>query len=154
MTRNGTRRWFGGLFIVVLMLGIADASAATDPAKPVAVSAAEAKQVRAVIEAQLKALAADDAELAFSLAAPRIRAMFGTPDNFIEMVRTGYPVVYRPASVAFLMPERDAQSIVQGVHLTDADGTLWLALYHLERQPDKRWRISGCEVARAEGRVA
>ena len=36
--------------------------------------------------------------------------------------------------------------LVQGVHLTDAGGALWLAVYRLERQPDRSWRISGCNV--------
>ena len=37
----------------------------------------------------------DDAKRAFSYAAPSIRAMFGTPERFLAMVRAGYPVVYR-----------------------------------------------------------
>lgn len=142
------RAWITTFFLVAATHGFVAASPSAE------VSTAEAKSVRAVVEAQLKALAADDAEAAFSFAAPKIREMFGTPDNFIAMVRSGYPVVYRPSSVAFLKPERVADGIVQGVHLTDADGTLWLARYRLQRQPDKSWRISGCQVVPAQGRVA
>ena len=40
-----------------------------------------------------------------------------------------------------------------GVRLTDADGGQWLATYSLERQPDKSWRISGCDVQPATGRM-
>ena len=65
-------------------------------------SAEHTTAMRAVIEAQLAAFAADDAARAFSYAAPGIREVFGTPDRFLAMVRSGYPVVYRPASVTFL----------------------------------------------------
>lgn len=117
------------------------------------VSAADAKAMRAVVEAQLEAFAADDAKRAFSFAAPSIREMFGTPDRFMAMVRAGYPVVYRPASVAFLAPVRIDRQLVQGVQLTDSAGALWLAVYRLEQQPDRSWRISGCDVQASAGKM-
>ena len=117
------------------------------------VAAADAKAVRAVIEGQLAALAADDAKRAFEYAAPALRQYFGTPENFIEMVRTSYPVVYRPASVAFLKPQWLAGELVQGVHMSDEHGVLWLALYRLQRQKNRSWRISACQIVQAEGRV-
>ena len=132
-----TLAWFAGL-----------ATAQVEP-----VGAAEAKGARAVVEAQLAAFAADDARSAFSYAAPSIREMFGTPDRFMEMVRKGYPVVYRAASVSFLSPVRVQGQLLQGVQLTDADGSLWLATYRIERQPDQSWRISGCDMQRSAGKM-
>jgi hypothetical protein len=117
------------------------------------VTQADAKAARGVIQAQLAALAADDAKLAFSYASPALRRYFGTPEHFIEMVRTSYPVVYRPASVAFLKPQWVDGELLQGVHLSDENGVLWLALYRLQRQKDKHWRISSCQLVQAEGRV-
>jgi hypothetical protein len=131
---------------------IALAAAIALPAAAEPVSASDTKAVRAVVEAQLAAFAADDAKRAFSYAAPAIREMFGTPERFVAMVRAGYPVVYRPATINFLHPVWVDRQLVQGVHLTDGDGTLWLAIYRLERQPDKAWRISGCEVQPASGK--
>ena len=142
------RNWFSTLCFLMAGLGFMGSSAAAD------VTAAEAKSVRAVIRAQLDALAADDAKAAFALAAPDLREMFGTPDDFIDMVRTSYPVVYRPVSVAFLKPERIDDALFQGVHLTDADGNLWLAVYRMVRQRDKSWRIAGCHVVHASGQVS
>ncbi|MEO8836901.1 MAG: DUF4864 domain-containing protein [Caldimonas sp.] len=117
------------------------------------VGPADAQAVRSVVAAQLDALAADDAERAFSYAAPAIRAQFRTPERFMAMVRAGYPAVYRPATITFLQPVRVEGQLVQGVHLTDAEGALWLAIYRLERQPDKSWRISGCDVRPGSGRL-
>ena len=125
----------------------------TGAAHAAEVPAADAKAARAVIEGQLAALAADDAKRAFGYATPALREQFGTPENFIEMVRTSYPVVYRPQSVAFLKPQWLAGELVQGVHMSDEQGVLWLALYRLQRQKNKSWRISACQLVQAEGRV-
>lgn len=143
------RRLFARFFMLLTLAAIAGAACA----KTVPVPAADAKKVRAVIEAQLDAFAADDAQRAFSYAAPAIRQIFGTPENFIRMVRTGYPVVYRPASVIFLKPERVDGTLVQGVQMTDSAGEVWLAVYIMERQRDKSWRINGCQVAESAGRA-
>ncbi len=123
-------------------------------ARAAEVSAAQAKQMQAVIQAQLDAFAADDAKRAFSFAARKVRDVFGTPDRFIAMVRTGYPVVYRPAAVAFFKPQLLDGAFIQRVQLTDDDGAVWLATYQLERQRDRSWRIAGCEVVPSEGLVA
>ena len=127
--------------------------AAAPPARAEPVSGDDTRAVRAVVQGQLAAFAADDAKRAFSYAAPSIREMFGTPDRFMAMVRAGYPVVYRPSEVVFLNPEWVQGQLVQGVHLTDASGALWIAVYRLERQADKSWRISGCDVQPSSGKM-
>ena len=116
-----------------------------------AVPAADARAVRAVIEAQLDAFRKDDAARAFSLASPGIRATFGTPENFIEMVRTSYAVVYRPRSVLFEAPVAIDGQVVQPVRMTDGEGRAWLALYPMQRQPDGTWRTDGCQLGRLAG---
>lgn len=115
-----------------------------------AVSAADAAAVRKVIEAQLDAFRKDDAARAFSYATDGIRLTFGTPENFLEMVRTQYAVVYRPRSVAFdtPIPLDDDDELVQPVRMTDADGRSWVALYPMQRGPDGVWRTNGCQLRR------
>ena len=134
-----------------LLLGLA--FGASVPARAQPVSEADARAARAVVSAQLEAFAKDDAKRAFSYAAPSIRAMFGTPERFLAMVRAGYPVVYRAARVTFLIPLSDEGDLLQGGHLTDGAGTLWLATYRLERQTDGSWRIAGCDVQAATGKM-
>lgn len=140
-------------FLLAWSLATVLSLSAAMPARADPVSPADSRAVRGVVEAQLDAFAADDAKRAFSYAAPSIREMFATPDQFMAMVRGGYPVVYRPRSVTFLNPEWVQGQLVQGVHLTDSSGGLWLAIYRLERQPDKSWRISGCEVQPSSGKM-
>ena len=57
------------------------------------ISETSAQAVKETVQAQLAAFAADDAIRAFSYAAPTIRDMFQTPDNFMAMVQRAYPVV-------------------------------------------------------------
>jgi Domain of unknown function (DUF4864) len=134
----------------VCLFGVGEGVGAGAAANDVAV--ADAKAVRALIEAQLAAFAADDAEKAFSYAAPGIRTLFVSADRFMAMVREGYPVVYRPASVAFLKPEWIDRKLIQRVQMLDAAGASWMVVYELERQPDRSWRIAACVAARSEAR--
>jgi hypothetical protein len=107
----------------------------------------EAREVRAVIRAQLDALAADDAQQAFSFASDEIRRRVGTAQAFMAMVRDSYPAVYRPASVAFLKLERRGDRVQQAVQLTDSRGRPWLALYEMQRLGDRTWRVAGCVLS-------
>ena len=100
--------------------------------------------MREVIEAQLDAFKRDDAPRAFSYAAPGIQQTFGTAENFMEMVRTQYPAVYRPRSVDFEAPTVAEGQVVQLVRFTDAEGRAWLAIYPMLRDADGTWRINGC----------
>ena len=137
-------------FACALLLSAAPLFAAAQPASE-PVSAAEARAVRNVIEAQLDAFQKDDAERAFSYATPAIREQFGTPEHFIAMVRIEYAVVYRPRTVAFRAPRRVGEELVQPVRMTDSEGHPWLVVYPMERQPDGNWRINGCEIAKLPG---
>lgn len=124
------------------------------PADASPLTAADEKNVRVVVEGQLAALARDDANKAFSYAAPNVREAVGTAASFVAMVRRHYPAIYRPASVAFLKPEGKDDQVIQRVQMLDAHGDPWLAIYSLQRQKDQAWRITGCAVVANKGRMA
>ncbi|MDO9358616.1 MAG: DUF4864 domain-containing protein [Polaromonas sp.] len=123
------------------------------PAHADLLTPADEQAVRATVQGQLAAFAADDANKAFSYAAPAVREAMGSAANFMAMVRNGYPVVYRPASVAFLKPDMKDGQVVQRVQMVDARGDAWLAVYTLERA-GKGWLISSCTVVENKGRMA
>jgi hypothetical protein len=129
--------------VMVLWLGLMSGLAFA-PCATAAVPVAQARQVQLLVRAQLDAFASDDAPRAFSYAAAGIQQMFGTPDAFLEMVRSSYPVVYRPATVTFMTPKADGKTIVQPVQMTDSEGVSWIAVYRVQQQKDKSWRIAGC----------
>jgi hypothetical protein len=136
-----------GLVATVLVLALAPALAGAP-----AISDADARAVRAVIEAQLDAFKRDDAARAFSYAAPGIRNAFGTAEKFMAVVREQYAVVYRPRSVSFEAPLMAGEDLVQPVHLIDGDGHAWMAIYPMVKLPDGTWRINGCHLARLPAR--
>jgi Domain of unknown function (DUF4864) len=119
-------------------------------------SAQDEKAALAVVQAQLAAFAADDATKAFSYASPQIQKAFGTPKNFLAMVRQQYPVVYRPATTAFFKPETHGGGVLLRVQMTDANAAQWLAVYSLQKptQKSQPWRIAGCMVVANTARSA
>jgi hypothetical protein len=100
--------------------------------------------IRSVIERQLQAFQNDDARGAFAFASPGIQTQFGFPENFMHMVKTAYPAVYRPRSVLFEELKTIRGVLTQLVLLLDPEGVPMRALYLMEKQPDKSWRINGC----------
>ena len=82
-----------------------------------------------------------------------MREAVRTADAILTMVRRDYPVVYRPASVAFLKPEGKGDDVLQRVQLLDVRGSAYLAIYSLQRQKGGVWRITGCSVIENEGRM-
>lgn len=104
-----------------------------------------------VVQAQLDAFAADDAQKAFGYAAPNIRSLMGSAQNFLEVVRKQYEVVYRPSTVMFLKPRGIDNEAVLKAHMNDQDGEPWVVTYTLQRQKSKTWRITGCVVNEVVG---
>jgi Domain of unknown function (DUF4864) len=143
--RTMVGRLIGACFALAV-LGVPVLAAGPSP-----VSSRDAHEVRAVIEAQLKAMAEDDAVRAFSYASPSVRKRFGDAPTFMMMVREGYPMLIHPEAMLFLKPEAVINGIRQVVHVRDEEGTSWLATYHVQRQKDKSWRINGCVVKPDQG---
>ena len=142
-----TRRRFGYLAMFGLLAPVAASAALL--AEP------DASAVRKVVEAQLEAFAADDAERAFSYASTGIRAQFGDAATFMAMVRGGYPMVVRPTAVSFFQAQANDPAegtASQTVYLRDRAGRLWRATYLLDRQLRAGWRISGCVVVADGGK--
>ncbi len=110
-------------------------------------AASEWSAIRKTIGAQLAALKAGDATKAFSFAAPGIRAQFGTPGNFLEMVRSTYGALIAARYTEFLEGAVIDERIIQPLRLIAPDNTVQVALYTMERQTDGRWRIAGCVIA-------
>lgn len=121
---------------------------------------ADRAAIREVITAQIEAFRRNDAAAAFKLAAPNIRARFGDAPHFLEMVRRAYPPVFRPRSFRFGAVTEQAAGpggpsgqpsgnmLVQKVELVGPDGSPALALYTVEQEPDRSWRIAACSLVK------
>ena len=97
---------------------------------------------RAIIEAQIDAFLRDDGASAFSFASPRLQQKFLNPQNFMEMVRSGYSAVYRPREVEFQGAFWEGETLRQDVLFVGPDNSVVLAHYYFEQQGDGSWRIS------------
>jgi hypothetical protein len=104
---------------------------------------------QSVISAQEQAFGRDDAATAYSYAAPAIRERFPGADIFMSMVRNAYTPVYRHRSFEFGETTTEGDWIAQLVHIVDANGEMWEALYTLEREPDGSLKITGCTLLKA-----
>jgi hypothetical protein len=114
------------------------------------VGSADAAAIHDVVADQLAAFQRDDGTAAFSFASPNIRAQFGTVENFMTMVKVGYPPVYRPREVSFGAVVELNGRIVQRVLLVGPDGQPVMALYIMQQQPDGSWRIDGCILTQSD----
>jgi Domain of unknown function (DUF4864) len=127
------------VLITALLVGLsAPASAADD------VTAAQG-----VIRSQEQALGHDDAAAAYSFAGPAIRQLFPEADIFMFMVQNSYAPIYRHKSFEFGDARAADGKIAQRVHILDANGEAWEALYTLETQPDGSLKITGCSLLKA-----
>jgi len=104
---------------------------------------------QSVIRSQEQAFGRDDAGAAYSYAAPAIKQIFPEADIFMMMVQQAYPPVYRHKSFEFGEARAADGQIAQRVHIVDANGEAWVALYTLEQQPDGSLKITGCSLLKA-----
>jgi uncharacterized protein DUF4864 len=102
-----------------------------------------------VIRSQEQAFGRDDAAAAYSYAAPAIRKLFPRPDIFMSMVQNSYAPVYRHKSFEFGATRTEGNLVAQRVHIVDANGEAWEALYTLEQQDDGSFKITGCSLLKA-----
>lgn len=116
---------------------------------PLAARADDVSAAQGVIRAQEQAFVHDDAATAYSYAAPAIKQIFPAPEIFMAMVQNGFAPVYRHKSFEFGDGKVEGSSVAQRVHIIDADGEAWEALYTLEQQADGSYEITGCSLLKA-----
>ncbi len=115
---------------------------------PQRVSDADVLEIRAIISRQIDAFRHGDANEAFTLASPRIRSAFRTPENFLRGVRTAFAPITRSASVAFRTALILDDEVVQQLKVTDSSGEAWRVFYPMQRQTDGSWRANGFQLER------
>ena len=125
--------------LLTLLLSLTSPAAAAD----------EVATAQGVISSQAEAFSRDDAAAAYSYAAPAIREMFPQADIFMFMVQHSYAPVYRHKSFEFGEARVEGGQVAQRVHIVDANGEAWEALYTLEREPDGSLKIVGCVLLKA-----
>jgi Domain of unknown function (DUF4864) len=117
---------------------------------PASLSAADdVAAAQGVIRSQEEAFSRGDATAAYSYAAPAIKKLFPQAEIFLFMVQNSYPQVYRHKSFEFGEARTEGNWVAQRVHIVDADGEAWEAMYTLEQQGDGSFKITGCSLLKA-----
>jgi hypothetical protein len=107
-------------------------------------------EIPQVIEDQISSFRAGDEARAFSHASAGIQAQFGSPQDFMAMVRQHYAPLVSPQHVAFDEPFAVSDLRAhQIVWLIDESGQSWRAVYSLVGV-DGRWRIEGVALRVAQ----
>jgi hypothetical protein len=127
------------VLLIAFLIGLGSPASAVDD-----VAAAQN-----VIRSQEQAFGRDDTAAAYSYAAPAIKQIFPEADIFMMMVQQAYPPVYRHKSFEFGEARAADGQVAQRVHIVDANGEAWEALYTLEQQPDGSFKITGCSLLKA-----
>src|ERR1700684_763826 len=103
------------VLLAAILIGLASPVCAGD----------DAAAAQNVIRSQEQAFARDDADAAYSYAAPAIHGLFPQADIFMSMVQRSYAPVYRHRSFEFGESQAEGDEIAQRVHIIDADGQAW-----------------------------
>lgn len=107
---------------------------------------ADAVAIHEAVQSQLDALSNDDAAGAFELATPEKRLLIGSPDNFLRLIKEQYNPIYRYQRVLFSKPQIIDGDAIQMVHVTDGDSHVWLAIFWMQQEKDRSWKIDGCQL--------
>jgi hypothetical protein len=137
----------GVAFVLAALLAPAAGVAGAAPPGMPTLPAQEWQAIREVIGDQLQALKAGDGAKAMTFAAPGIRQQFGTPENFLRMVREGYAPLLAARHTQFLEGALIEGATIQPLRLVLPDNTVLVALYQMQKQADGGWRIAGCVLA-------
>lgn len=127
------------LLIIITLLGISSL------AKSEISYEKEFNETRFIIESQIQAFLDENAELAYSYAAPLIKMKFSNPLEFMYMVKSYYEPVYNPKQFQFIDAKYYEGAIYHQLQVISQQNETFLATYSLI-QDEGKWKISGCAV--------
>jgi len=105
----------------------------------------EFDETQFIIESQIQAFLDENAELAYSYAAPLIKMKFNNPLEFMSMVKNYYEPVYNPKQFYFIEARYFEGAIYHQLQVISQQDESFLATYSLI-QDEGKWKISGCAV--------
>ena len=105
----------------------------------------EFNETRFIIESQIQAFLDENAELAYSYAAPLIKMKFSNPLEFMYMVKSYYEPVYNPKQFQFIDAKYYEGAVYHQLQVISQQNETFLATYSLI-QDEGKWKISGCAV--------
>ncbi len=115
--------------------------------RPQDVPAQDLETIQTIIKSQIEAFRKDDGLTAYSFASPNIQQVFPNANVFLDMVKAGYPQIYRSLTLEFGRATRASSGeVLQLVSLIGRDGSKAVAAYFMQRQPNGVWKINGVQM--------
>ena len=108
------------------------------------------EEVHYTISSQIDAFKKNDVNEAYTFAAPNIQAQFPNPDTFGLMVKSGYPIIWKPKSFKFVKFKDLGDKCIQRVLFQSYEGSLETYDYILEKN-NNLWRIAGVLTIKSAG---
>lgn len=133
---------FGRVFLAVVASVLWFGAAVAEEVRPPEAG------IEATITAQIDAFLKDDFAEAFTYASPNIQGMFGTSERFGQMVRNGYPMVWRPGDVRYLELRDISGNLWQKVLIRDQQGGMHVLDYQMI-ETSEGWKINGVQILQA-----
>ncbi|MGR3515401.1 MAG: DUF4864 domain-containing protein [Paracoccaceae bacterium] len=130
---------FGRFFLAVLMSVLWFGQAVAEEVQP------RVTGIEDTITAQMDAFMKDDFAEAFTYASPNIQGLFGSSERFGQMVRNGYPMVWRPGDVQYLELRDIAGNLWQKVMIRDQKGGTHILDYQMI-ETSEGWKINGVQI--------
>ncbi len=117
---------------------------------PVAGADDPVRDAQAVINGQINAFYAEDAETAYSFASPGIRSIYRTSAQFLKMVREKYPALYKSGNYAFGRSKLvgGGELVLQEVLISADHGKDWTAIYEMRLMDDGLYKVNGVRMTR------
>ena len=134
------KKFLSAVLLAITLLAWSEGAEAAEvlPAEP---------DIEATIQGQIDAFLVDDFATAFTFASPNIKSLFGSSERFGQMVRNGYPMVWRPGELRFLELRDIDGALWQKVIIRDQAGEFHLLDYQMIQGPDG-WQINGVQILR------
>lgn len=102
--------------------------------------------IQRTVKMQLDAFKEGDAAGAFSLTTTAARVRFANAEEFLSFIKSQYQPIYQYRLALFSNAEVVGGNVIQLVRVTDADNHVWLAVYLMQQDDEKDWKIDGCQL--------
>lgn len=109
---------------------------------------------RQIISAQIDAFRADNADKAYSFAAPSLQHQFSNPAKFMAMVRKRYVPIYAPTRFSFGDVSNELGKPTQRVTIVGPHGRAWLVRYGFSKHRAGQWRIAAVHLVEIDKSMA
>lgn len=125
----------------------------TQPSTTLDISNDETSAIRVVVQSHLWALANQQSKLLFLTASTSLKSTYVTPEALLAKMTQVHKPIVAGSLERFDGLRNQGTNPVQGVYIKDERGRQWLASYLLEKDVAGNWKIAGCIIVPAPGRI-